>query len=350
MSANITAQGAQGAGDSGTRPIEGSATNEEVIQSLRSEIQMMRQTMAAQDARIENLLTLVEQGTVNQGSSGNAGEGSCDLRSIKAPQLCSYAGNHDERTSTKVKSFIYNVRKVGRLSGFRDQKMVELADCYLQDRAAVWMMGLERNNQKPRTVDELQTAMLREFVPQNERARAKARLMKIKQSSTMDSYISSFRDLVELCETPLSEAYLFFFNGLTDRFKEEFCKKYPTGEPNDLQEVYDHARVLDLAKQWSSGNMDTRPKDRRPDIKGVKKDINLKKARGEKTMMPEKDPKDPIWGPSDSKQRNHYRKHNRCFECGAAWEPGHRCSIEESNQNGLQVAGRGDNPKGQRRR
>lgn len=75
------------------------------------------------------------------------------------------------------------------------------------------MMSLERDGKKPRTTGELQEAMIREFVPQNEMARAKNRLMNLKQTGTMENYVSTFRDLVKLCDTPLSKACRSFLMG-----------------------------------------------------------------------------------------------------------------------------------------
>lgn len=51
------------------------------------------------------------------------------------------------------------------------------------------MVGLERINQRPDAVEELRIPMLREFFPKNVCDRAKARLMKIRQSATMNIYI-----------------------------------------------------------------------------------------------------------------------------------------------------------------
>ena len=46
--------------------------------------------------------------------------------------------------------------------------MLELADCYLTDRAAMWLMNLEQLNTKPASMADLQTAMIDEFVQPDE--------------------------------------------------------------------------------------------------------------------------------------------------------------------------------------
>ena len=210
--------------------------------------------------------------------------------------------------------------------------MLNLADCYLRDRAATWMMNLEATECKPKKVSDLQEAMSKEFVPADEKARAKTKLMKHKLIRSVESYVSTFRDLVEICRTPRSEAYLFFFTGLSDELKEEFTKKHPTGEPASLQEVYEHARTLEMAMQWNrkstkhgtdrsnkSGN------GLAPSKKGYKKEGTSKT----KTKIRDKDA--PYWGPFGDGERNVYRKNARCYDCGGKYTPSHTCSEKPGN-------------------
>lgn len=257
------------------------------LDTLLQELSAMRDTIAAQQAQIATLLSNQERAAVNDAPEMT------ENRVVRAPPMASFYGKQEERSSTRVKSFVYNLRKTGRLSGYNEWQMIELADCYLQDRAAIWMMGLERDGKKPRTTEELQEAMIREIVSQNELARAKTRLMKLKQTGTMENYISTFRDLVELCETPLSEAYLFFFNRLNDSFKEEFTKLYPTGEPKDFPEVFEHARTLDLARQWT-----TKSFERTVASGSKKRNLSRNWQNREWKDKPVKDSSNPVWGPA----------------------------------------------------
>ena len=78
--------------------------------------------------------------------------------------------------------------------------------------------------------------------------------MKLKLTKSVDSYISLFRELIEICQTPISEVYLFSFSVLFDGYKEEFTKQFPTGSPPSMQDVFEHARTIEIAMQW-----DTKP-------------------------------------------------------------------------------------------
>ena len=90
-----------------------------------------------------------------------------------------------------------------------------------------------------------------------EGARAKPKLMKLKQFGSIDSFIATFRDLVELCETRRSQAYLFFFNGLPNKYKEEFTKACSTCEPTNMLEVFERTRTFEMAPQWADGTKKT---------------------------------------------------------------------------------------------
>lgn len=56
--------------------------------------------------------------------------------SFKTPHIPIYRAKSEESTSVKVKLFIYNVKKYGKLNNMDDYKMLKLAECYLQYKAA----------------------------------------------------------------------------------------------------------------------------------------------------------------------------------------------------------------------
>ena len=127
-------------------------------------------------------------------------------QSAKLPRIAPFSIKWVDQTSTRVKAFVYSIRKVGEIVTMTEHDMLAVADCYLQNRAATWMMGLEDGNENPETVSDLRVVIIREFVPPNEQARAKAKLMKLKLLTAVDGYINQFRELVNICRTPLSEA------------------------------------------------------------------------------------------------------------------------------------------------
>lgn len=139
--------------------------------------------------------------------------------SVRAPSISFFSGEGEGRTSAKVKSFIYNVKKAGVFSGIGEDRLLALAECYCTDSAAAWLMRLESRGEKPTDVNALQVAMLKEFVPPDERARAKFRLMEKKMTSSMDEHVTKFKKLVEITEVPENEEYIFFFMRLSGKYK-----------------------------------------------------------------------------------------------------------------------------------
>ena len=131
-----------------------------------------------------------------------------------------------------------------------------LAECHLTDIAASWIMRTEEEGRKPSSITELQDAMMKEFVPPDEKARAPLELLELKMKESMDSHIARFKKLAEITSVPLKEAYMLFFVNMAAKYKQEFHKKYPTGSPPtdvEMFDVYEHDRTLAVAMQWTSG-------------------------------------------------------------------------------------------------
>ena len=227
----------------------------------------------------------------------------------------------------KVKGFLYNVRKVGNLSNMSDQEMLNLAECHLQDNAATWMMDLEEEGKKPESLDELEKMMLAEFVPSDERARARMKLMSLQQKKSIESHITTFQELVAVCKMPISETYLFFFLSLNGKFKEECTKQFPTGEPKSMKEVYNFARTIDRSIQWNPSEVkDGKGKDPKPNVKKV--------VHKESGSPPKKEDSTVSWGPAKKGERNLYRSKDRCFVCGCTGYKTKTCSChEKSDEN-----------------
>ena len=291
------------------------------ITSQTQIINLMNMMKAQQDL-INKLLSSQGGNTPNSSPNPRA-------RTLKAPPIPAYAGKKDEKTSVKVKGFIYNVRKVGKLSGMTDLELLDLAECHLQSHAATWMMKLEKDKKKPSTLNEMETMMLKEFVPSDERARARMKLMTFKQSKDMETHITRFQELVEVCSMGVTETYLFFFLSLKGKFKEECTKEFPTGEPDEMQVVYDFVRTVDRSLQW---NPETESSTRGSNAggqgsqgpwnsggrggKGGKGNKETGNPNNDKGNSKKKDDDLESWGPCQRKERSLYRKADRCFHCG----------------------------------
>lgn len=241
--------------------------------------------------------------------------------SIKAPSIPFFNGG-DNRTSSKVKSSIYNVKKAGAFSGISEERLLALAECYFTDSAAVWLMNLEERGEKPASIEALQRSMIKEFVPPHEQARAKVRLMEIKMKGSMDSHVSKFKKLIEITAVLENEEYIFFFMSLPGNFKQNFSEKYPAGVPPQkgcMRAVYDDARNWALALKWSEEDgTDTAkslPKDKWRSEKPSKYHKESQTRKDQK-IFSSKDNSMESWGHAQSGEKLIYIKAGRCMECG----------------------------------
>ncbi len=138
-----------------------------------------------------------------------------------------------------------------------DSRLLALTECHFEDKAASWMMRLEQSNQKQMNIAALQASMIKEFVPPDEKARAKIKLMNCHMKGSVDKHITYFPDLVEIYGTPLSETYIIFFMILPVSHKEVLKKRFTTEDPEDMLTVNEFVRTVDRARQWTSKDSKT---------------------------------------------------------------------------------------------
>ncbi len=115
------------------------------------------------------------------------------------------------------------------------------------------------------------------------------------------------RYVERLCQKLISSS-----SCLPGNFKQEFTKKYPVGNPSNMQEVYEHARTIELALQKCKD--DTR--------KDVQKNFSTPRdatggrmeANGSKSVV--KDDKTVCWGQATRNECSLYRSKHRYFKFG----------------------------------
>ena len=243
--------------------------------------------------------------------------------SVKSIPIPTYSGKSEEKNSSSVRSFLYSVTKAGKMYGFDEDSMLQLADCHFQGRAAQWILKLERQEKKPTTMAELKSVMFKAFVPSDEKSRARNKLMDLewKPSVTLEHHITVFEELTELCDTPRNEAYGYFFRSLPPFYKSELQKKFPEGTPpageSDLDCVFEFVRNVDIARSlnaYARGNKSKRAE-------------NNYNASTPTTSSTLKDDSLDSWGPAQKEERSAYTKAKRCWKCGKKGydEPDHPC-------------------------
>lgn len=90
---------------------------------------------------------------------------------------------------------------------FQDEKHLEIAEFCLEGKEATWMKSLENDDTKPTTLEALESAMFKDFVPANEKNKAKVKLMNLKLKTSVKEHIFFSQELVNISETPRSDLY-----------------------------------------------------------------------------------------------------------------------------------------------
>lgn len=114
-------------------------------------------------------------------------------------------------------------------SNIAEDRVLASAKCYLTDLAATWLIRLETRGKKARHVNDLQKLLIKEFVPPDDRARAKVSLIEIQMRSSKGKHFSKFNKLVEITDAPENEEYIFIFMSLPGKYKPKVSEKYPSG-------------------------------------------------------------------------------------------------------------------------
>lgn len=204
------------------RSTRGPANNDELSQKV----------VALQAAVSEQQTLFQTFQTCSTGNIGSASTGSSVLQLFKSRPILVYAEKAEDCTRTKINGFICNVRRVGRLSNNNDEsKLVQLAECHLQDRASTWINRFEERSDKPQPLQQLQNAMMRQFVPSNEEAKAQPNLLPFTLRVTLDKHVNDFIEPMEICETPKREARAFLFMSASQYLKGELTKGVPRIRP-----------------------------------------------------------------------------------------------------------------------
>lgn len=287
------------------------------MNELLQTVQALNATVQSQQIRIDELSQASASVPVVRKTN--------PLQTLKSLPIPAYTGKAIDCSSSKVRGFICSVRRVARLSNTEDEsRIVQLAICHFQDRASTWISRLEEKDDLPDTLRELQGAMIKEFVPSNERSKAQLSLMTLKMDGNIDAHIDKFTDLKEICDTPTKEAYLFFFMSMPHHLKGKLAADFPESNPKSMNDVYACARKHDIAEKWSNGTHEKSKKT----SSTKKSTANYSQASAAEARV--LDPKSDCWGHAQKGEGRTYRDNDRCCKCGKGpWsDPNHPCRPE----------------------
>lgn len=216
-------------------------------------------------------------------------------------------------------------------------EMVDVAKCFLKGAASTWINREEAQGTEFSNLDALEKALIEEYVPDNEDAQARSKLMRLQfKSNLLERHISQFRDLIELCGPHPGDAYNYFFMSLPDEYKAELAQRFPKGS-TDLKAVYNFVRNLEVAQSWRAPS--AQPPRRRSSNGFPRTSSRHTGATNSRTTTPQHDPAATSWGPCDKSnalERQRYRSSDRCMACGGeGWsKPTHVCDLTAKDSAG----------------
>lgn len=168
----------------------------------------------------------------------------------KTPTIPASSCKKEERNSTGVRGFIFNVKKVAALSNLSRSNMLALAVFHLQGKDATLYMRLEDACKNPMNLRELQITMIGEFVPPDEEANCKVKLLNLQMKGNIGFHFSTFRHLIELSDTSKSKAYEMLLRIQSGDYKKFMTSTSPSGMASDMIPIHEYAHTHERAYHW----------------------------------------------------------------------------------------------------
>lgn len=140
-----------------------------------------------------------------------------------------YDGSRDY---VKVNTWLYMIEQYLNLTQLsapniviNDHNRISFASSYLKENAAVWWYHLVNLQSTPTTWDSFKEALLAEFIPVDHTRRARDKLRKLKQTSSVERYLSEYRNIT-LMINDMSEGEKVdrFVDGLKYKVRVELLK------------------------------------------------------------------------------------------------------------------------------
>lgn len=180
--------------------------------------------------------------------------GSINLRPNKPD---AFDGRRDYLT---VNTWLFKVQQYLQLSALSganaeitDESRIMFASSYLTSTAASWWYTVIQAGRTPTTWEEFRSMILSEFVPEDHVRRARDRLRRLKQTSSVSKYIAEFRNCVLMInDVSAGERFDRFVQGLKKEVRLEVLKS----QASEFEEATRIALRVDSAL-WSQNDFRT---------------------------------------------------------------------------------------------
>ena len=130
--------------------------------------------------------------------SGSSTQPQASMPIFKPNKPSTFDGSRDELV---IRTWIYQVDQylklvqVGGTVALNDETKISFASTFMTGTAAAWWYTLVVSNTIPKTWAEFQNAIFQEFVPFDSTQRARDKLRKLIQRTSVSDYLTEFRNL-----------------------------------------------------------------------------------------------------------------------------------------------------------
>ena len=138
------------------------------------------------------------------------------------------------RDALKVRAWLHSIEKyvkliqVGQITKIDESTAIDFASTYFTDTAANWWFSLVLENKVPKTWAEFKLAIETEFVPKDSIIRARDKLYRLKQRTSVAAYLAEFRNtVIDIPGMSDSEKMARFTEGLKPHILLEVRKASP---------------------------------------------------------------------------------------------------------------------------
>jgi len=235
-------------------------------------------------------------------AGGAGGVGSINLRPNKPD---AFDGTRDFLVVNtwvyKVEQYLALAQLANPTAPMTDANRIMYASTFLTGTAAVWWYTVVQTALLPNTWEDFKKAVIAEFVPEDHVRRARDKLRKLKQVTSVSKYISEFRNIVlTIPDVTDGEKWDKFCAGLKTEIRIEVMKS----TASTFEEAAKIALRVDSAL-FAAGRME---------------------ARGSVGASPSKEAPTPMeignmetgrggWRRYETTQREEDRRNNACFKC-----------------------------------
>jgi Ty3 transposon capsid-like protein/Zinc knuckle len=177
---------------------------------------------------------------------------------IKIPAPSKYGGRRD---ADKIRAWLYEFNNYATFHALNDAQKLAMVPYYLEGAASTWWISARNLLNPPRSWQEAEERLKKEFQPANHIKNLNAQILTIRQTTSVAAYSQAFHSiLVNLPDFPESLALQIYIAGL----KPDTRTAVDMQNPADIAEAEQLANRFDEIRFNTKTHLDTKKPTPRP--------------------------------------------------------------------------------------